>query len=160
MTAAFLVSCLLTLYILTSQCSVVYASSRTSSSKSLFPISAFRTRSKPGGRSRKGQKETHFFLQCWFPAVCLESRASRKGHQVQRQIKCYPNSSPLQDDACYYLMSRELTFKLLYSWGLPPRGLSDTLVTLAWITEEKVMGKSIKSRARLSEFNLTLPLVM
>lgn len=103
---------LLTLYILTSQCSVVYASSRTSSSKSLFPISAFRTRSKPGGRSRKGQKkEKHFFLQCWFhkervnqfgksstngnvisqPEVCLEKR-----HQVVRTNEVLPwlRSSP------------------------------------------------------------------
>lgn len=38
-----------TLYILTNQCSVVYASSRTSNSKSLLPISAARTRSYPGG---------------------------------------------------------------------------------------------------------------
>ena len=38
-----------TLKILTIQCSEVYASSRTSSSKSLLPISAFRTLSYPGG---------------------------------------------------------------------------------------------------------------
>lgn len=52
-----LLSSCFTLYILTSQCSEVKASSRCLNLMSLFPISAFRVRSNPGGVRKSSYKD-------------------------------------------------------------------------------------------------------
>lgn len=123
---------LLTLYILTSQCSVVYASSRTSSSKSLLPISAFRTRSKPGGRSKTtGEKpiiqvdflkkwKLHVIhcIDCYFSA-CTRTRVCKKEHQIETANQVLPYLSPVQCNAwqspCRLSSKSKMTFKALYS---------------------------------------------
>ncbi len=99
----------LTLYIRTSQCSEVNASSRCFSFTSLFPISAFRVRSNPGGVLKSSWTEKNTF----------NTRAS---NTLQNEIMWPESPAFLQSDSRTSYTSESwaaLETRLYPPWTLP-----------------------------------------